>query len=54
MEVSAGEIFTGGAVAIGVDGAAVGGKFFVADIDSFVLVITFKQYCLFFIVTRPV
>ena len=42
MEVGTRKLFAGGAVTIGVNGVGVGGKFLVADINSFVGIITFK------------
>ena len=54
MEVSAGEILQVGQSQSGSMGPPSASKFFVADIDSFVLVITFKAILPVFIVTRPV
>ena len=42
MEIGTGKIFAGLAIAVRVDGASVAGEFFIADIDSFVGVVTGK------------
>lgn len=48
VEVGAAEIFAGGAVAIGVNGAGVGGKLLVVDVDSFVGMVALEAIFVFF------
>ena len=42
MEIGTAEIFAGRTIAVFVNGASVAGEFFIADIDSFVGVVTLK------------